>query len=271
MSLGIAQDSDLERLWPAVSASRIFASPEDLERFRADGPWRVLVDAAGRAAVLERWRSHLDILAIKGLWCAERDLAAALADIRTVARDQGFGRVLSPLVVDSAVGPYARAGMRPAETIVALRTDIRRLPAEPPETPDGVGVRLGDASVLGDLAALDAACFPEFWRYGRDSLDRMLDDGRLLVASVSDQVVGYTWCTMDRGVGTLGRIAVLPGHRRRGLGGWLLGDALAHMARGGAEVLSLCTQEDNAASRSLYARAGLRELPERLVFLMQEA
>ena len=98
----------------------------------------------------------------------------------------------------------------------------------------------------------------------------MFDDGRVVVASMSEQVIGYTWCTMDRGIGTLGRLAVLPEHRRHGAGGWLLGDALAYMARNGAEVLSLCTQEDNAASRALYARAGLRELPERLVFLIQE-
>ncbi len=40
------------------------------------------------------------------------------------------------------------------------------------------------------------------------------------------------------------------------------------MARCGAGTISLCTQEENATSRSLYARFGLRELPGRLELLI---
>jgi ribosomal protein S18 acetylase RimI-like enzyme len=271
MTLAIARDTDVSRLWPALAASRIFSTPDDLAQFRADGPWRVLVDDDGRAAVLERWREHLDILAIKGVWCSERDLPQVIGDIRVVAREQGFGRIMSPLIAEGAVRPYALAGMETTETIVALRADARRIAEDPPPMPPGFDMCLGDPSEVRSLDVVDEQCFPPFWRYGQDSLRKMFDDGRLATASMSGQVIGYTWCTMDRGIGTLGRLAVLPEHRRHGVGGALLGDALRYMARNGAEVLSLCTQEDNAASRALYQRAGLRELPERLVFLVQEA
>ena len=160
--------------------------------------------------------------------------------------------------------------MSVTESIVALRSDARRIPADPPTLPDGVDTFIGTANEAGLLESVDTACFPPFWRYGSDALGAMFDDGRVVIASMSGQVIGYTWCTMDRGIGTLGRLAVLPEQRRHGVGSWLLGDALAYMARSRAEIFSLCTQEDNAASRALYARAGLRELPERLVFLIQE-
>ena len=37
----------------------------------------------------------------------------------------------------------------------------------------------------------------------------------------------------------------------------------------GAVTLSLCTQEDNAASRALYKQAGLREIAERYAFAIR--
>ena len=88
--LNTAGDEDLGRLWPAVNASRLFPSRAEFEVFREQEPWRVRVDEAGRAVVLERWREHLDILGIKGIWCTQRDLPAVLEDVRAVARTRGY-------------------------------------------------------------------------------------------------------------------------------------------------------------------------------------
>lgn len=272
MSLHIARDHEVARLWPALAASRLFATPEDLDRFRAAGPWRVLVDDSGRAAVLERWREHMDILGIKGVWCAERDLAALLEDVRAVAREQGFARVMSPLIAEETARPYVSAGMEAIERIVALRSNTRGMKGGlEAEMPQDVELLLADTRSLESLRAVDEACFPPFWRYGPEAIRAMLEDGRVVVATESGQVIGYTWCTIDRGIGTLGRLAVLPQGRHRGVGSAILDDALGFMKRGGAELVSLCTQEDNDASRALYARQGLRELPGRLVFLAREA
>jgi len=258
-------------LWPALAASRMFASPEEFERFRAAGSWRVLIDDAGRAAVLERWREHLDILGIKRIWCAEKDLASLLEDVRTEAREQGFARVMSPLIAEETAGPYLAAGMEVIERIVALRSDTRRLTGLGDEMPAGLELCAAEPSDAEALQCIDDACFPPFWRYGANFIRSMPDEGRVVVATESGQVIGYTWCTMDRGIGTLGRLAVLPDRRQRGIGSAILRDALGFMARGGADLVSLCTQEENTASRSLYAHAGLRELPGRLVFLAREA
>jgi ribosomal protein S18 acetylase RimI-like enzyme len=270
MMLHIARDDEVERLWPAVSAARLFATPGDFERFRAAGPWRVLIDEQGRAAVLERWREHLDILGMKGVWCAEKDLASVIDDVGSIAREHSLGRIMSPLIADDMSGPYRAAGMEVHESIVALRADARSLPQVSPEVPEGYRLLLADPGDEDALRLVDEACFPPFWRYGSAAIARMPDEGRVLKATRSEQVIGYTWCTMDRGIGTLGRLAVLPDHRREGVGGAMLSDALGYLARNGADVVSLCTQEDNAASRALYRRVGLRELPGRLVFLVSE-
>jgi ribosomal protein S18 acetylase RimI-like enzyme len=124
---------------------------------------------------------------------------------------------------------------------------------------------------LEAIRAVDDACFDEFWRHEGQDLKRGLTRGRCVLGAESGQVVGYTWCTIERGVGTLGRIAVVPDARGHGVGRALLDEALSHMLRDGAGAVSLCTQEHNTASRALYASAGLRELPGRLVLMMQDA
>ena len=271
LRLDDARDSDLARLWPAVNASRIFPSSEEFESFHRAEPWRVRVDDSGRAAVLERWREHLDILGIKGVWCTQRDLAPLLAEVRRVAREHGFGSVLSPLIAEDASQPYAEAGMELRERIVAMRGYPRELVAHPAPPLEGVRLEESIAEDRPSIATLDAACFDEFWRHGERMVERGLVAGRTVVARESEQVIGYTWCTIERGVGTLGRIAVDPRARGRGVGRALLTEALAHMASRGAEAVSLCTQEHNAASRALYLSAGLRELPGRLVLMMQDS
>jgi ribosomal protein S18 acetylase RimI-like enzyme len=118
---------------------------------------------------------------------------------------------------------------------------------------------------------IDAECFNDFWRYDADRLSRYFVEDRLMVAEGSQGVIGYTLSTVVRGSGTLGRLAVRPSARHRGIGEALLHDALAYLVRTGVETVSLCTQEDNQASRALYRKIGMTELTGRLVFLMGSA
>ena len=119
-----AQRPDLAWLWPAVRTAQIFDSTAELEAFWSEAPWRVRVNARGEAAVLVRWREHLDMLAIKGLWCSERRVPLLLEDLRAVARAQGFGRLLSPLLPDG--GRAAVRGRRDAGRAGDHRAAARR-------------------------------------------------------------------------------------------------------------------------------------------------
>jgi len=150
--------------------------------------------------------------------------------------------------------PYLKAGMRVAERVVALQADPCFVPMR---RADGIDIREGTAADLAAVAAIDATGFGDFWRWDESDLLGMLGEERLAVAQDGSGVtIGYTLATLDRGLATLTRLAVLPEARRRGVGGALVGESAAWAARAGARTISLCTQVGNAASRSLYGRSG---------------
>lgn len=271
MDLRPAIPAEIEALWPAARAAHLFPDRAAFARFHAEAPWRVRIGVRGSAAVLERWRDHLDILSIRALWLPERDVPPALASIRALARAQGFGRVLSPLLPVEAIGPYLRSGLAEVERIVNLRADSKALLSLGRALPPGVGLRPASPADVSALDRLDRECFEPFWAYGARRLEISISSERVLLAEESGRVIGYTLSTVERGSGTLGRLAVAPGARGLGIGTALFAEAAGAMARSGAATVNLCTQEGNEAARRLYARLGMRELPGRLVFLLGSA
>lgn len=265
-----ASERDIERLWPAVHSTRMFETPADFRRMWAAAPWRVRVGAGGDAAILRPWREGCDTLAITALWCPESHVPRAIGDLESVARDQGFMRLLSPLIASEGSRAYLRAGMQMHETIVTLRLDTRGAQEVRGTPPPGVTVCPAIPADIEEMLTLDAACFDDFWQYGAHELRDHFASDRAVVAAGPDGLIGYTLCTVERGMGTLGRLAVHPSARRTGVGTALLIDAVGYMSRQGADMVSLCTQEDNLASRSLYEVVGMRELPDRLVLLTKE-
>jgi ribosomal-protein-alanine N-acetyltransferase len=258
-----ADRDGLRRIWPAVNASHVFDDYAGLAAWWEAAPWRVRVTRAGEAAVLGRWRAHLDLLAVKGLWCANERVPVLLEDLSAVARAQGFARLLGPLVPADAVAPYLGAGFEERQRIVVYRMQPPLSVVRP--SPASVDVRIGLPTDRVAVTALDALCFDEFWRYDEESLHRYLSSERLGVAEVAGHVVGYTLSTVHGAEATIGRLAVKPELRGRGIGTALLTDAVVYLARKGALAVTLCTQEENDGSRRMYRKAGFRESPGRLV------
>jgi ribosomal protein S18 acetylase RimI-like enzyme len=259
---------DLAWVWPPVRAAQLYDSPDEFTAFWSSAPWRVRVNGRGEAAVVVRWRDHLDMLAIKGLWCSERRVPLLLDDLRAVAREQGFSRLLSPLVPDNAARPYLDAGMHTLQEIIVLRLNLKRRHALL-EAPDaGVTLRRGTLQELETVRAVDHAAFEPFWRYDDTLLTRYITSERLGIAEAGGEIVGYTLCTVRHGEGSLGRLAVRPGVQGRGIGAVLLEDALAYLERSGTDRVTLCTQAENARSRRLYAHAGFKEVPGLLLGLV---
>jgi ribosomal protein S18 acetylase RimI-like enzyme len=254
---------DVRGLWPAVSASHIFEDYGEFERWWRDAPWRVRVTQASEAAVLGRWRRDLDLLGVRGLWCPPHRVPVLIEDLREVAREQGFGRLLGPLVPEEVAAPYIRAGLSVNQRIVVYRRQSGAGTAVEP--PTGVAIRCATSDDADAIQRLDAASFDEFWRYDDGHIADALASGRGAVAEGGGEVIGYTLCTLHGADATVGRLAVSPRHRRSGVGSALLADAIAFAAQRRAAAVTLCTQEENAASRGLYRRAGFREVPGRLV------
>jgi hypothetical protein len=136
-----ASAEEADALWPAVNAAHLFDSHARYRQFRADAPWRVQVTDGGEAVVLEEWRSHLDVLAMRGLWCAGDRVPELAGQIARLAAGQGYGRVLSPLLAEEFAPVYRRAGMKVCDTIVAMRLDRRGSQITRPILPSGVRLR----------------------------------------------------------------------------------------------------------------------------------
>jgi len=256
-------------IWPAIAADHLIDSPEGLRDYHAAGPWRVRVAGRGEASLLGPWRLHLDVLSMRGVWCAERHVGAFAEDAVEMASAHGFGRVLSPLLPVGLLGGYHRAGMRDLEPIVAIQGTPDRLRSVAP--PEGASVRVATPEDLPALAVLDEECFDDFWRYSADELVDLMRHERCAIARTAEgELIGYTLATVSRGAAVLSRLCAAPGARRRGIGSMLLSDVGAWARESGATTIALCTQEANVASRALYASAGLVELHQRYGLAMRE-
>jgi [ribosomal protein S18]-alanine N-acetyltransferase len=252
-------------LWPAVSADHLFPTGDAFRQYRDAAPWQVRVTERGEACVLGRWKRHLDVLAIRGIWAAERDRAEFVRDALAQAAEHEFGRVLSPLLPEMFLDPYYACGMRVAQRIVAIQGHPELvLPADPPP---GIRIRQGTAADIDSITRIDRVSFNEFWRWQKEDLRALIALERLGVAEANGgAIIGYTLATVSRGAATLSRLATVPHARRSGIGRALLAESARWAVWQGAVTFSLCTQEDNLASRALYAQAGLTEIPERYAF-----
>ncbi len=259
-SLRPARDDEIARLWPAVKAARLFASAAEFSAYRDAGPWRVRASDAGEAMVLDEWREGQNLLWIKGRWGSASRTSEAIEHALSVARGQGYVRVLSPLVATDEFAPYLDAGMTVVESLVALQGLVESLSATEPA---GVSIRPGSPADIEDLLSIDRACFDAFWGYGPGEFRTVLARERLAVAMVDGGIVGYSTLSVYGRSATLGRIAVAPEARARGVARTMLAEQAAHAARRGAHAVVLCTQEGNAGARALYQRCGMIELPVR--------
>ncbi|MGV8084540.1 MAG: GNAT family N-acetyltransferase [Coriobacteriia bacterium] len=263
-----ATAEECSRLWPAVEADRLMNSAQTLAEYRAEGSWRLRVSARGDAAILGTWRAHLDILSMRDVWCSRRRISAFVRDACEMARTHGLARVMSPLMPEVVLEPYLREGMQIEQRIIAILATPSAVVQAPP--PSGVRLRNGTPRDIPVIAVLDAECFDEFWKYSEADLALLVRHERLTIAETAEgEIIGYTLTSASRGAASLGRLGVAPAHRNRGLGMALVAEAAEWAARWGAASLSLCTQEDNVASRSLYTKAGLDELKERYALALR--
>jgi ribosomal protein S18 acetylase RimI-like enzyme len=262
-----AASSDVERVAATLVGGRVFADAEEARATHSAAPWRIQMTAHGDIAVLDRWRDHLDVLAVEALWCAQRTIPGAMRQLHDVARSLGYRDLLSPPAPVSQVSSYEAAGMHVRETASswALRCTSGGIPEA--GMVDGVELREGTDSDLETVLAVDGRCFDVFWRYDTRHLCRLIRLQRLVLAEWAGEAIGYTLSTADRGEAGLGRLGVVPEWRRKGVGRMLASETERWACGQGAARLTLCTQSDNAPARALYRGLGFREAPDRFAFL----
>lgn len=116
---------------------------------------------------------------------------------------------------------------------------------------------------------INEACLPEHYSryFYEDLLTRF--PRTFLIVRRGTEVVGYVMCRIEFGLSEIQRmrfrrkghvvsIAVLPNHRRRGVGTLLMREAMKGMAGYGADEFFLETRISNAPAISFYQKLGFQ-------------
>jgi mycothiol synthase len=159
------------------------------------------------------------------------------------------------------------AGYRQARINWQMVHDLRGLPVVLPPP----GITLHPLDPEHDAAALhaaDTAAFAENADYEPETLEEFraehlrvhhFDREASVIARAGAEIAGYAMCEqLPGGVGYIDLLAVVPGHRRRGLGRLLLLHALGSFARTGRRDGRLEVASDNPPAMRLYEQAGMR-------------
>ena len=134
---------------------------------------------AARPRCSARGATHLDVLAMRGVWCSERHVSAFARDAADVSDGAWFRRVLSPLLPVDLLGGYRHVGMHDLAPIVAIQGTPDHMPVA--DVPPGVDAATRrPPQTPWRVARLDAECFEEFWRYGADELAELLSRERCI-------------------------------------------------------------------------------------------
>ncbi len=111
---------------------------------------------------------------------------------------------------------------------------------------------------LAVLAELDAQSFTPLWHFGAEGLHELLFTSRFQVATLNDNLIGYTAMTYRGGSAHLARLAVHPQWQGQGFGHALLLDALLDAKRERVNTVMLNTQVHNRRAQQLYRSYGFR-------------
>jgi ribosomal-protein-alanine N-acetyltransferase len=185
---------------------------------------------------------------------------------------RGFTRVVTSALAPAEQGAFVTLGFEEYERLHLLSHDLRDI--ERPAKDAGRLLRRGRTSDWPAVLAVDAAAFEPFWRLDRGGLQEAIDATpvtRFRVAAAArgepPGLAAYAITGCSENQGYLQRLAVAPGHRRRGLGRALGLDGLRWLARRGVAGAVVNTQLGNDAALALYLSLGFRKEPTQLSVL----
>jgi ribosomal protein S18 acetylase RimI-like enzyme len=118
---------------------------------------------------------------------------------------------------------------------------------------------------LQAVMAIDHAAFPPLWQNSLEGLSKAFGQtGISTVALLNDEIVGYQISTTMTIYGHLARLAVAPGHQRKGIAFTLVHDLLKQFERLGFWRITVNTQSDNSSSAKLYQGLKFRRTGEEI-------
>ncbi len=150
------------------------------------------------------------------------------------------------------------SGFKHTHSVVSLLRDETLPP--PFRNISGIHLRGMRDEDIAEVHAVDQACFPGLWQYSIATLRLAYRTAHYAsIAEVNGRVIAYQ-ITSPSTIGShLSRLAVLPAFQGRGLGYAVTQDMLQKMNRAGVDLVTVNTQDYNAASLSLYHHLGFQE------------
>lgn len=185
------------------------------------------------------------------------------------------GPIVTTALSPAEQQPFLDCGFVPRESLYLLRhnldkdTNYRTEPARQ----GNFKIRNARRSDLSTVLEIDRDGFDDFWVFDRQSLNaarRATPTHRYVVATDQRSVVGYAVTGHAGTTSFLQRLGVARSHRRRGVGGQLVVDALRWASSHGARTMLVNTQEINQGARSLYEAHGFVLDDQRLTVLKWE-
>ncbi|MCP4964107.1 MAG: GNAT family N-acetyltransferase [bacterium] len=178
----------------------------------------------------------------------------------------GADGVISPPLPLSAQRAWLQAGFQSYVDLALMRKSL-----ESHDGPPNHLVVEKDDVAIEDLLTIDAAAFPQFWRFDRGGLEEAIAattrSTTLVILGSAGTPIGYAVVGFGSAIAYLQRVAVHPDWQGHGMGRSLV-RAVARKARAsGAKVLLLNTQLDNESAIRLYEDEGFITLPEPLSLL----
>jgi ribosomal-protein-alanine N-acetyltransferase len=200
--------------------------------------------------------THASPLTAPGAWSPLWDTA------RAALRADGGASVAA-----IALQPWFEAVLRASgfelhQHIVLLEWKDRPLPRHEP--PRGISIRRMQAADLPAVVETDGSAFHRLWRNSLEAFRKAFTQA--VYASVAEEaggaVIGYQLSTGNPFGAHLARLAVRPEAQGRGLGAALVSDLIVRLCQRGPARLTVNTQDDNAASLSLYEQIGFQRTGE---------
>lgn len=260
---------DLGVLTDRLVDGGLFGGPVDVAQYVKDHPWAIQLSDSHPAltyGALGVWRTGTPMAAIRLFVARPRDRRPFLSHLTDIAKFEGFELVLSPFVDDAMSRLFRKSGFHERERLVVLKKrGLDFVPVKP-----ACDTRELASSDDEAVAAIDAACFDDMWRFRPADVAAILRTVRGFVAVQEGRPIGYNMVSVSREAGTVGRLAVHPDYRNRGVGSTLLAAGLNWLREAGGTEVSLCTQNTNLASRRLYRRFGFQPLPDELSIMQKD-
>lgn len=261
-----AGEHDLERVASRLVEARIVSSADDVAAATAGCPWALHVHDRRpdtTHALLDVWRRGTGMAVVRHLSAHPREQSRFLKYLLGVLKREGFSVALSSLLDEASRKPFRKIGFEERERLIVLKKRGIGFRAVAPAC-ELRPIQVRDIDAIVDI---DETCFDELWRFRRGDVEGLLPGATGFVAVQDGLPIGYNMLSIAQETGTVGRLAVRPDHRNRGVGSTLLAAGLNWLADAGGTEVTLCTQHGNLTSRRLYRRFGFEQLPDDVVIM----